>query len=138
METIPIYIVAHVGFSQDRSFMVMSKIASAHWVESEAVEQATYDQLGEFAYEGKPYKNESVVYRAQIAKKPSKNIDTLYVTWSTAKALDGTGRFASRLGGLFWDEPSAKEHVETLSSGDVDIQGWPFRVENHVSKVNVK
>lgn len=137
-QIVPVYLVAHVGFSQDRVLMVMSEIASAHWLETEAVEKATYDQLGEFVYEGRPYKRESVVYRLQVEKRPNKNINEIYVVWSTARALDGTGRFASRITGLFLDEPSAKAHIGSIDSGDIDINGWPFRVENHVSKVSVK
>lgn len=138
MSETPIYLVAHVGFSQDRSFMAMADIASAHWKEEDAVEKATYEQLGEFTFEGRPFKRENVVYRVTVDRPGNRVIKELWVTWSTAKALDSTGRFASRVTGVFIDEAPAQEHMKTLDGGDIDIKGFPFRVANHISRVTVQ
>ena len=115
----------------------MADVASAHWREEEAVEKATYEQLGEFQFEGRPFKRENIVYRVEFDKPGNRVIEEVHVTWSTAKALDGTGRFASRILGVFLDQAAAQECAATQSSGDIDIQGWPFRVANHISKVRV-
>ena len=133
---VPIFLIACIGYSQDRTFSVLGRVAGAYWNEALARERAQYETLGYLELNNKRYKQEAAVLRGSL--KSGSPVKRIFVVFSNAYLKDSTGRCGFKIDGIFAKEPDADECFQSIKQGLCDVQGFPAEITSQKVELEIQ
>lgn len=130
-----LHLVLSMGYTTDSSFSIIAGPIGVFRRKSDAIMTAQAEsEMGEIVVEGQRFKQRTAIVEAIVQGNPT----SVHVVWSSAFSKDGTGKFFSKVEGLFLNEADAKARVNQIAQGLQEISGVTCEVKTEARQLNVR